>query len=309
MTAFGDFPSTVRAARRCALVVGAGSSWVPSIAGPARIAAVSAAARRPLALFGIGGGPIASAGSRAVARWAARRADLLLLADEASAGHLASAGAPTPIRVSADPAWLGLPPVVASPGRGESVAVVLNGRVPATVEQALGGALVTVAGTGRRVRLVPWSGAGTPDAEMATRLVGVLERAVPGRAAIEPPPATLADAAFVCADAHAVVTLRYRAVHAAAVAGVPVVAVSCNQRAGVLAARLGQPAVAPADLPTVLPIELERIGPAGVPDRRAVEGETGRARAGLRLLRLFLEPDAVPASDVDRLPMVPAPWL
>jgi hypothetical protein len=189
------------------------------------------------------------------------------------------------------------------------VVVVLDGRLPRLVERSLGAALVTVARAGRPVRLVPWCGANSADAAMASRLARAINADVPASASVEPGPATMSDAAVLCSDAHAVVTFRYRGVHAAAAAGVPVVGTGADPRTAVLATRLGQPVVAPIDLPTSLPITLERIGPGSVPSRGAVQGETDRAQAGMRLLRLVFEPDAVGAAEVDHLPLVPVPWL
>ncbi len=307
--AFPDVASVLGAARRSAAVISAGTRLTPVRSSAGRAALVSGLARRPLALLGVTSGPIHGPMAGRAARWAVHRADLLLLADEGSAAHLAAAGAPTPMRVSADPAWLVLHPAASPPLRGENVAVVLDGRVLRAVEGALAAALVTVAGAGRPVRLVPWGGPGSADAAMASRLARAIGESVRGAVMVEPAPATLADAASLVADAHAVVALRYRAVHAAAAAGVPVVAVAGDPRLEALAGRLGQPVLSPLALSSRLPIALERITPASVPSPAVVEDEIGRARAGLGLVRLVVEPEAVGAADVDHLPLVPVPWL
>ena len=73
------------------------------------LAAATRTMRKPLALVGVGAAPLRGRGARALARSIVRAADLLILRDEESAGHLAAIGAPTPVRVGADPAWTLLP--------------------------------------------------------------------------------------------------------------------------------------------------------------------------------------------------------
>jgi polysaccharide pyruvyl transferase WcaK-like protein len=309
MSAFSDPGGLMHAARRSAAVVVAGASMTPTV-GPVTGAAVcSTLAMRPLALLGIGSGPIPRRATGRLAKWALGRADLLLLADEMSAANLAAAGAPTPMRVAADPAWLALTSTDVSGRRGDSVVVVLDGRTGPAVEKALGAALVTVARAGRRVRIVPWAGPGTPDEAMGSRLAARIATSVPGAAGLEPAPASLPEAAALFADAFAVVAFRYRAVHAAAAAGVPVIGVGTEPGIVALARRLGQPVVAPASLAAALPRALERTGPASAPSPATVKEEMVRAEAGLRLLRLVVEPDAVGAAELDHLPLVPVPWL
>src|SRR5919197_621127 len=76
-------------------------------------AALARAARKPLALVGVGVGDLRTRRARALARAVVRRADLLVLRDEESATLLAEAGAPAPFRVGADPAWTLLEPLSA----------------------------------------------------------------------------------------------------------------------------------------------------------------------------------------------------
>jgi polysaccharide pyruvyl transferase WcaK-like protein len=275
----------------------------------ATAAACSALTRRPLAFLGVSSGPLRRAGARWTARWAVGRADLMLLADEGSAANLAAAGAPTPMRVAADPAWLALRSIDAAGQRGDGIVTVLDGRISPAVEKALTEALVTVARTGRRVRVVPWAGPPSADAAMGSRLVATIDAAAPGCAGLESAPASLPEAAALFADAFAVVALRYRAVHAAAAAGVPVIGVGTEPGIVALARRLGQAVVAPTALATGLPRALDQVRPAGAPSPATVKEEMVRAEAGLRLLRLVVEPDAVGAADLDHLPLVPVPWL
>lgn len=291
---------SLAATRRSAGVVVAGAGLTPATAA---VGALAKLAGRPLALLGVGSGPIEGRVWAAAVRGTVGHADLMLLGDVQSAGHLAAAGVPTPMRVGADPAWLSLGLARGHDVRDDSVAVALDGRVGLAVEHNLADALATVAGAGRRVRLVPWAGADSLDGAMAHRLATVIG---PG-AAVEPAPTSLQEAASLLADAHAVVALRYRAVHPAAAAGVPVIGVATDPRIAALAHRLGQSALAPDELAVQLPIALERAerGPAPA----TVREEMLRAESGLRLLRLILEPEAVGADEVDHLPLVPVPWL
>lgn len=314
MGTFGDAASLWNAARRSAGVVVAGASLSDSRqahrnGGPGSAASVSTLTRRPLALVGVGAGTLDRPSASARARWIVGRASLTLLADESSAAHLAAAGAPTPLRISADPAWLVLNPSGPTPARDESVAVALDGGLGPAVESALEAALITVARAGRRVRIVPWAGSASTDAALGSRLARAVGTEVPGAAAIEPTPVTLPEAAALFADAYAVVAFRYRAIHAAAAAGVPIVAVAVEERLAALGTRLGQVVVAPSHLGTALPIALERIEPWGGPNAATVQEEIIRARAGMRLLRLVMEPDAVGPAEVDHLPLSPEPWL
>lgn len=294
--------SQIGAARRSDGIVLAGAALTPATVVAAVLASLAAC---PLALLGVGAPPLAGRVRSALVRRTVARSDLMLLADEQSAHHLAAAGAPTPMRVSADPAWMALGLMSARAVRDDSVAVILDGRVGPAVEHNLADALATVTGAGRRVRLVPWAGADSLDAAMAHRLATALGAG----AAVEPAPASLPEAASLVADAHAVVALRHRGVHPAAAAGVPVIGVGVDTRIFALAGRLGQTAVDPQDMSTTLPIALEQVDRHGPPSPATVREEMLRAEAGLRLLRLILEPDAVGADEVDHLPLVPVPWL
>jgi polysaccharide pyruvyl transferase WcaK-like protein len=299
--------SLLREARRCAAVVMAGTA-IGSTASSLRLAALaSAAGHRPLACVGLSVDPVRRASTATLARRALGRAALLLLADEQSAEHLAATGMPLPLRVAADPAWLALTPVPRQGGAGEHVVVVINSRVGWQLERALAAALVTVARAGRQVRLVGWQDPGGDDDEMISRLVLNVLAEVPNGAVKEEAPSSLSEAAARFADAHAVVALRRRAVYAAVAAGVPVVAVPSEPGMASAAWRLGQVTVG-RNLTTALPVALERVG-NDVPAAAPVGAEMARAEAGVRLLRLLLEPEAVSAADVDHVPLVPVPWL
>lgn len=299
--------SLVREARRCAAVVMAGTA-IGSTASSLRVAALaSAAGHRPLACVGLSVDPVRRASTATLARRALGRAALLLLADEQSAEHLAATGMPLPLRVAADPAWLALTPAPRPEAPGEHIVVVINSRVGWHLERALAAALVTVARAGRQVRLVGWQDPGGGDEEMVSRLVLNVLAEVPNGAVKEAAPLSLSEAAARFADAHAVVALRRRAVYASAAAGVPVVAVPAEPGLAAAASRLGQ-VILGRNLTTALPVAVERVRRDVVP-ARPVGAEIDRAEAGVRLLRLLLEPEAVSAADVDHVPLVPVPWL
>ena len=98
----------------------------------AALAALAQAMRKPLALVGVGAAPLHGRGARLLARAIVRAADLLVLRDEESALHLAQIGAPTPVRVGADPAWTLLPDEpLAEASRAPAVAAVDNEPGPA----------------------------------------------------------------------------------------------------------------------------------------------------------------------------------
>lgn len=306
-TGSGGARARLEAARRSACVVVAGESLTPSIGAVAAAVVAARMVRRPVVLLGIGCGPIETTRSASVARWVVGRADLMLLSDEGSAAHLAAVGVPTPMRVAADPAWVALRGFDAVGQGGDSTLVVLDGHGGPAVEKGLASALSEMARRGQLIRLLPWTGPGTADAAMAARLHAVVARC--GSVTVEPAPATLPEAAAMCAAGRAVVALRDRAILAAAAAGVPVVGVGKEPRMAALGRRLGQTVITPAALAAALPEAVQRIRPSSAPSPSTVKEEMVRAEAGLRLLRLVLEPDAVGAAELDDLPLVPVPWL
>jgi polysaccharide pyruvyl transferase WcaK-like protein len=104
----------------------------------AALAAATRALRKPLALVGVGAAPLRGRGARALARSIVRAADLLVLRDEESAGHLAEIGAPTPVRVGADPAWTLLPDAAAPTKGGQTPlaqAAAQSGKTAGTVAE------------------------------------------------------------------------------------------------------------------------------------------------------------------------------
>lgn len=320
------------AARRSSGVVVAGTSLTPSSPAspaamvtaarpPARgsvgarsprsvttMAMLSGAAHRPLAVVGLSTGPLEGRLKRVLSTRVARRPDLLLMGDEESARHLAAAGAPLPLRVAADPAWAVLGPPPEPTGSGETVIVAVDGRLNSTLEEALAVGLEGLARSGQPIRLMPWAGSGTGDGAMSWRLARRLRSTTSVPVEVEAVPASLQEVAERMSGARLVVALRYRAIHAAAAAGVPAAGVAVEGRIAALAARLGQIVIQPAELARALPplagsVQAPAAGPGQVAE------ELARARAGLDLMRLVLEPSQVRADELNCLPLVPVPWL
>jgi len=307
----------------------------------AALAAATRALRKPLALVGVGAAPLRGRGARVLARSIVRAADLLVLRDEESAGHLADVGAPTPVRVGADPAWTLLPdapealattaapatvaaheesnvlmrstagghaPVplaAARNGDGRPVVVALSHLAggPELADRLAAG-LAPVVDAGVSVRLDPWQPDG--DAGLAAAVATRLD----GRIDLAPPPRDLLAARDGMAGARLVLAQRFHAIVAAAAAGAPVLAVAHEPKLAGLARRLEQPAVAadapPATLASAVLGALD--GPAAPP--AAVRRERVHAEDGFRLLRVLLARGrSHEAVDVDGLPLRPEEWL
>lgn len=279
-----------------------------TLAAAAALVHMARMSGRPAALLGV---TVATGGSgvdRWLARRVVRRANLLLVSDEESAACLASAGAPVPVRVSADPAWLGISTGGAERSGGECVTVVLDGRVGLDVEAALLAALAVVGAQGTPIKLLPWAGPDSADAAMGSRLASHLRDL---RLPVEtvPSPMNLDDACYCFEDAGVVVTLRYRAIHAAATLGVPIIGVAVEGRIGAMARRLEQTSLEPRALAATLPSAIAESFHEPAPSPAAIKEEISRAESGFSLLRLVLERGDAELSEVDGLPLAPDPWL
>jgi polysaccharide pyruvyl transferase WcaK-like protein len=281
----------------------------------AALAAATRALRKPLALVGVGAGRLDSPLATRLTRWVVRRSDLLVLRDEESAARLAAAGAPTPFRVGADPAWslVATPPM--APGRrpapaGEPRVVVALSHVAGGRELAdrVAAGLAPAVAAGLPVQLQPWQvdlGEGGDE-----RLAASVNHRLGGRAEILPPPRDLRAASEGFAGARLVVALRFHALVAAAAAGVPVLAFAHEPKLEGGARRLGQPAVSPDAPPDALAdgvlAALDGI-PAPI---AAVERERRRAEEGFRLLRVLLARGRTDeAVELHGLPLRPEEWL
>jgi polysaccharide pyruvyl transferase WcaK-like protein len=278
------------------------------------MAAGAGALGRPLAMVGVGAGALPTAPARTLARRLVRRADLLVLRDDESAALLTGAGAPTPFRVGADPAWTlfeDAPESAAERARGDGVLVVLSHHAGGPrLAARLAAALAPVVAAGVPLVLQPFQvggvhGTGLDDLELGRavrdRLGGVPELIVP--------PADLCEARDLIREFGAVVALRFHAAIAAAAAGTPFVAYAHEPKLASVGRRLRQPVVDPAAPVTALgEAALAALDgpPAAAP---AVKAEVARAEEGFRLLHLVLTRGrGRPADDVSGLPLAPVPW-
>jgi polysaccharide pyruvyl transferase WcaK-like protein len=264
--------------------------------------------RRPLALVGVTSAVPVTVTQRWAARRLVRRADLVLLSDDDSASRLAGAGVPAPIRVAADPAWVSLSPAASGPVSARSVLVALDSGSPVSVQAELLIGLQELSRLGFKVELLPWAGAASADFAMAERLRRDL-RGEGCTVEIVPPAADLMAAAGYMAEAAAVVAMRYRSIHAAAAAGVPVVGIAVEARIRALARRLGQASLPPNGFGASLASSVVRAAESAAPSPAVVKEEVARAEAGLALLRLVLERGDVETTDLEGLPLAPYPWL
>ncbi len=270
----------------------------------AAVAGVSKALRKPLALVGVGAAPLHGQAARTLARGIVHAADLLVLRDEESAGHLAAIGAPTPFRVGADSAWT-LVPDPPAPTRGGPVVVALShlsgGR---ELADALAAGLDPVLDAGIPVRLDPWQPDG--DAALAAAVVSRLG----DRVQLTPPPPDLLTAREGMLGARLVLAQRFHALVAAASAGVPALAVAHEPKLAGLARRLDQPAVAADAPPATLSSAVLSALDSAPPSPDAVRRERASAEEGFRLLRVLLARGrSEEAVDVDGLALRPEEWL
>jgi polysaccharide pyruvyl transferase WcaK-like protein len=272
------------------------------------LATVARLTGKPVAMIGVGVGSLPDATARWLARVLIRRSNLLVLRDEESAHALAGVGAPTPLRVGADPAWTlvdGSPMPVES---RDTVVVALSRHAGgADLADRLATALRPVVDAGGSVELQPWQkGARDGDEALAAAIVAQLGR----RVEICAPPVDLNAARARMAGARLVVCLRFHAMIAAATAGTPLVALTHERKHVGLARRLGQLAVPAA----AEPAEIAATILAGLSGQAAspasVRVEMVRAAEGLQLLRLlFTHGVASELDSFNSLSLEPAPWV
>ena len=274
------------------------------------LASGAKALRKPLALVGVGAGELEGIAARGLARRIARRSDLLVLRDEESAHALGDAGAPTPLRVGADPTWALLDTPDQDARHGQAVIVAIShlaGGRDLAADLAAG--LTPLVEQGIPVVLQPWQeiDGGGDDVALAEAERGLLGNAVE----LEPPPIDL-DAAIACFRDHArvVVGLRFHSLVAAAAAGVPFVAVTHELKLAALARRLDQPGVAPENVASALPTALAHAMTSEPPSADAVRNEIDSAEGAFRLLRVLLDGGrSAEAVAVDGLKLAPEEWL
>ena len=266
------------------------------------------AAGKPVAMLGVAADQLPDARARWLARALVRRADLLVLCDEESAHVLATAGAPIPFRVGADPVWTLVDHAPVTRGNRDGVVVAL-GHLPgdANLADRLAGALGPLVDTGVTVQLQPWqggdraTGSGGLASAVATRLNGRVE--------VTAPPASMLDAWARIAGARLAVCLNSHAMIAAAAVGTPLVAIAHQLKLIGLARRLQQPAAPFTADPAVIGGKLLSGLDAQPASPHAVHAEIARAAEGFRLLRLLLTRGTLSELDsLDGLSLVPAPW-
>ena len=274
-----------------------------------RLGVVAKALGRRVALLGVGAGALERSGDRTRASMLVRLSDLLILRDPATADVLASAGAPGPFRVAADPVWCAVDNDVDAARERDGVLVILDAdalvRTPALAAR-LAAACDSLAAGGLRVRLAPWRVGltGTDDLDLARAIAAGMG----AQARVLLPPADLSDARAEAARAQVVLGLRRHALIVAASVGTPAVAVAEDHETASLAHRLGQISL-PADAaPEVIAATVSAATghrPAGP---TAIDHERAAAHEAFRLLRLLLEADR---SEEDRhlaaLPLMPDP--
>jgi polysaccharide pyruvyl transferase CsaB len=261
------------------------------------------AASKPVLLVGVGAAPLTGARARRSARRLVRRADLLVLRDEASARVLEQAGAPVPFRVGADPTWpfLTEAPMV-TPAPDDAVLVTLShfaADSPGFVE-ALAGGLRALRADGLSIALQPWQvGASRGDDLPMTH---ALATEIGGPVELLDPPRDLHEATRQAAGARLVVSMRFHSLVAAAAAGTRVVAVDHEPKLGALARAIGQESVA-LGADGRWPAALRGAVDGRRPDPGVRDEQVALATEAFRLTRLVLEGGVT--SEVDQLTGLP----
>lgn len=319
-----DLPAVVRRIRDAdAVVVGGGtvfkelrpSSRRPPLDLLSRALALAGAAKAtgmPFAMVGVGVGRLTSKRAQVLARHLVRQADLLVLRDDESADALSAIGAPMPIRVGADAAWTlldGVPDGGYHPAGPVRVALSHEAGDD-DLPRRIACALVPVLATGTPVQLQPWQ-VGGPVAADDLDLARAVRDDLGASSEIVLPPESLVDAADGMRGCSAVLAMRFHAIPAACVAGVPVVAYDHETKLRGLAGRLGIPALGPEATPTALGDALVAAAASGPVVRPAVlRGQIAAAEEGFRLLRLLLDGGRTfaDAATIGELPLRPEEW-
>jgi polysaccharide pyruvyl transferase WcaK-like protein len=241
-----------------------------------------------VALVGVGAGAIAGREARSLVRWIVRHSDLIVLRDEESAAVLTEAGAPTPFRVGADPAWtlLGAPEPrpVHGVGAGSITVAVSHLAGEAELVARLGDALRPFADS-HPIRLEPWQS----DEAMRDHAVAqaLCARIGPG-AEVVPPPADLRAARDAYRADRLVVAMRFHALVAAGAAGTTALAIAHEPKLGGLARRLDQPSAPPHASTDVLRRAIGEALHHAPATAATIAGEIAHADEGMDLMRLLL---------------------
>jgi polysaccharide pyruvyl transferase WcaK-like protein len=241
-----------------------------------------------VALVGVGAGALAGREARSLARWIVRHADLLVLRDEESAAVLTEAGAPSPFRIGADPAWtlLGAPEPrrIEGVGAAGSITVAVSHLAGdrALVER-LGDALRPFAGT-HPIRLEPWQ---TDGAMRDHAVAEALRTRIGTGAEVVLPPADLAAARDAYRADRLIVAMRFHALVAAGAAGTTALAIAHEPKLGGLARRLEQPSAPPHASTDVLRRAIGEALAHPPATAATIAGEIARAAEGMDLMRLL----------------------
>lgn len=262
------------------------TTWTTRLGGLAAMARLASVRGIPFALLGVGAGDLRGPRERRLARYLVKCADLMILRDVESAAILAAAGASTPFRVGADPAWSLVTAPRLRPVGGEAVLVLVSHVAPRGVTTQLTEALRPVTASGCPVHLQPWENTSVRSSEHLAHEIG--DR-LDGDVRVVAPTASLQDSVARMARYRLVVAPRVGAVLAAAAAGVAVVAVAHEPGVAALAQRLGQrsiPGHASAGVLTrAMMLGVEQ--PPVEPDR--IVTEIRRAQEGHQLVQLLLD--------------------
>jgi len=238
--------------------------------------------RRPLAMAGVGAGNLPTRTARALTRGIAAVAGRIDVRDEESMLILHSVGVRRRLGVAADVTWAVLVDP-RHPGRDGGTA-----RVVVTISHlaggpwltgALAGALGELASLGLQVVIQPWQ----PDSD--GELARDLAQRLGDHAEIWPAPGDVAEAVTALRGSRLVIGLRFHSLVAAAVAGVPFVAVAHEPKLAGLARRLEQEQVPPTATRAELAAAAWRAMARRPPTAPAVDAERQTANRLLADLR------------------------
>jgi polysaccharide pyruvyl transferase WcaK-like protein len=284
------------------------------LANASALVAVASTLRRPVAMVGIGAGHLDDRRARALARFAVRRADLLVLRDEESADEMTRAGVPGPFLIGADPAWTLVPPLAeVTVPHGRTVRVIPSHLANGTdgwtgMVDRLADTVARLLAAGLGVQVQAWQGgSGSPITDDHT-IVEALVHRFGSSVEVVPPPVSLPEAVASMVGLGTVLSFRFHGLLASAAAGIPSVAVTHEAKLSALARRLGQRSAPPGFEPSFLAAQVADAVSSPGPTTACVNGQIAQAREGFRLLHVLL--DAGQSDESDRLgalPLVPSP--
>lgn len=259
-----------------------------------------------LAFVGVGAGrPPAGKRARSLRRLMAG-ADLIVVRDEESARALQGHGAPSPLRIGADPSWAVLPEPRARGQLRDSVLLVvrIDPPVDATVM-----ALINIARelrvAGLHVGLLAWRDpdGGAPDVSLVRAIAG----SNPG-CEVCGPPRDLPEAIELMAGWGAVLSTSFHGVVAGAVAGCACVPLSSSPDMRGLAQTLGCRSISPVRRADEIAGEVLSALVVGSVSATAVKGCVAASEEGFRLLRLVLSGGISETEDIAGLTLGPDRW-